>query len=222
MSAPDVPSNKPKKNSLVGKKRKRSPPEGDAIVVIRDEEGELICVDAADGCEVRSEDEDDGEDLKDFIEEEEDEDVIVSREKQQASVTKTALVDVDQSNIVSGKRQRKPVQRYVDTNEFKDQYYKVVIKPMEKELIEEDTETDEEAPPTETNSTAVPTDAAQNAEDDEDDEQEDEEDEDEEEEAVDEDDEYNPDEDKATEEEDEEEEEDDEEADDVEDEDYED
>ena len=214
MSAPDVPSKKAKKSSLVGKKRKRSP-EGDAIVVIRDEEGELICVDAADGCEVRSEDEDDGEDLKDFIEEEEDEDVIVSREKQQASVTKTALVDVDQSNIVSGKRQRKPVQRYVDTTEFKDQYYKVVIKPMEKELTEEDgedTETDEEpiaSPDALAKDENNPEEtAADKEEEDEDNEEEDEE----EEEAADEDDEYNPEEDKDgddDEEEDEEEEEDD-------------
>ena len=112
-------------------------------IFIRNLDGEVIELDD-DGMEKWSDDSDDDEDMKDFVDPEEDEDAIKERERRQRRKNKAAatamdlldkspLVDLDPVNVVSGKRTRKPVTRYVDSKEFQEQYYKVVIKPTEEE-----------------------------------------------------------------------------------------
>jgi topoisomerase-4 subunit A len=113
------------------------------IRLIKDEDGELIRV-GDDGCEVRSDDEDDdGADLKDFIVNEDPD------ENDTDTTEKSRLVDLDQKNIITGKRKRNPVQRYIDTEDFQNQCRELAMHDEEEietetEDLDENEEDDEE------------------------------------------------------------------------------
>ncbi len=113
------------------------------------ETGDDIELDA-DGYEVRSDDGSDaGEDLQDFII---DEEVPVEVEPPERTPT------INTSNIISGKRIRKPVQRYEDTEEFKETVRQLYLGKEPVESIDEDRDGDadaEEKEPVATTSTAA-------------------------------------------------------------------
>ena len=136
-----LPENKKKK-----KHKKRRLEQEDGTTLIRGEDGEWIRV-GPDGYEVRSEDEEEEdpeavkEEFKDFIVSEEDAEEIALREqeeyKKKGVVEKSTRVDLDASNIVTGKRARKPVQRYEESEEFKEQYQKLMQRDVDESSLSE-------------------------------------------------------------------------------------
>jgi hypothetical protein len=121
---------KPKKSAKSrGRKRKAS----------SDDEHEWGVIDEVTGMEVRSDDEDDdGEDLKGFIVNSDEDDVEISDEEKPSK--SNPLSGVDPSNIITGKRRRKPAKRYVHPD-----YWKMMtkaLKPEEKAEFEEELRTE--------------------------------------------------------------------------------
>lgn len=80
----------------------------------------------------RSEDEESIGSLKDFIVDDEEVEKDISRAKKERKSKKDPLDGIDQSNIVTGKRRRKPVSRYID-----DQYWKLMTADLDEKEVDE-------------------------------------------------------------------------------------
>lgn len=127
-------ASKPKKKRKPASKRRV---DAEGKIWIRDDAGEWIQL-GDDGCEARSDDEKDaGEDLRDFVVDEDDDLSIQERERLELAHAEAEQrnphIDVDPSNIVTGKRQRKRATRYEETEEFKQQYLKLMQKELDRE-----------------------------------------------------------------------------------------
>lgn len=110
---------------MASRRPKRTRDDGDGGPYVRDEDGNIIELDSR-GYEARSEDEEDdnGSDLEGFVV---PDDVEEDESPDDPSGFRSALVDVDPANIVEGRRVRRPVQRYVDTEDFRNLYNHALI-----------------------------------------------------------------------------------------------
>jgi len=112
--------------------------ESSGTVYILNEDQEMIRLDKH-GCEARSEDEDsESESVKDFVVSDSESEAPDTQESEMSegdlevevaeSEEKVRIPDIDEKNIVCGKRQRRAPVRYEETEAFKKHYLAVLAK----------------------------------------------------------------------------------------------